>query len=166
MTAIHQTWWLVSLVLIVPAARYLVPSLLHGVSPLDPWLLFVVTLALSGVALFWWRASRFRKAFARGTEVQARITHVDRFVDRAPWGETTARRELGGLAGLIDRPTILRPSTMLGVAYPSEGGECHEQFLLDDEAVSRLRPSIGATVVLIVDPELPQPLLRDVYLDP
>ncbi len=165
LTAVHQVWWLLSLVFVAPAALALVSGALHGAPLWSTEAAVNGALIVAGVALFWWRASRLRRAFVRGREVLGRVTHFERFAGDGKVSTGPARPPWDMLAAAIDRPMLLRPSFQLVILYPAEGGERYETYLLDDQAVGRLRPVVGDNIALIVDPDLPQPLLRDAYLD-
>ncbi len=111
---------------------------------------FYLVLIASGVALLVWRVVRLRRSFTRGSEVNGRVTHLQRFA---------------GWEGKMSFPPRWQPLTYVRVVYPGAGVENTAQYALSDEEIARLRPSIGSDVVVIVDHELSQPLLRDVYLD-
>jgi len=110
-----------------------------------------VALIAAGVALAWWRIASIRGAFARGSEIRARITHLQRV-------DYTKEQRRFGFHG--------RPTTVLHVVYAIGGEEGAADYSLNDGDIARLRLSIGAEVVLVAGAGLPAPLLRDLYLRP
>ena len=110
-----------------------------------------VALIAAGVAVAWWRVASVRGAFARGSEIRARVTRLQR-VDY-----TSEQKRFG-----FHR----RPTTALHVVYAIGGGESAADYSLNDGDIARLRLWIGAEVVLVADAGLRTPLLRDLYLRP
>lgn len=108
-----------------------------------------VALILTAVFLNCWLIARVRRTFARRAEVRGRIIHLQRFE-------------------LSDNPAspVGGPAAHLRVVYlnPVSGQESVAEYTLDADAIDRLHASIGAEVVLLLNPELEVPLLRDIYV--
>ena len=125
---------------------------------------FVVDCAgvlVAALAVLRWRVSLLRRAFAGGVEVRARVTHLARFAMKDDPGDEAWK----GFTRVV--PSLRwAPETTLRVVYASEGGERTAQYTIEDALLRRTRAVVGGEVVLLVDPALSKPLLRDAYLDP